>query len=46
MSEESAQAGILRILLTAAAVVIVIAGMKAAAPILVPFLRSGFIAII
>ncbi|HHL45400.1 MAG TPA: AI-2E family transporter [Gammaproteobacteria bacterium] len=46
MSEESAQAGILRILLTAAAVVIVIAGMKAAAPILVPFLLSGFIAII
>lgn len=38
--------GILRILLTAAAVVIVIAGTKAAAPILVPFLLSGFIAII
>ena len=38
--------GILRVLLTAAAVVVVIAGMKAAAPILVPFLLSGFIAII
>ncbi len=46
MTEPGAQGGILRILLTTAAVVIVIAGMKAAAPILVPFLLSGFIAII
>ncbi len=46
MNDQGAQGEILRILLTAAAVVIVIAGTKAAAPILVPFLLSGFIAII
>ncbi len=46
MKEPTTQGGILRILLTAAAVVVVLAGMKAAAPILVPFLLSGFIATI
>ncbi len=46
MGEHDTQDGILRMLLTAAALVIVIAGIKAAAPILVPFLLSGFIAII
>ncbi len=46
MSEQGPQEGIVRTLVAAAAVVIVIAGTKAAAPILVPFLLSGFIAII
>lgn len=45
MSEDSKQSGV-RFLFIAAGFVVVVAGMRAAGPILVPFLLSAFIAII
>ena len=46
MNERKEQGGGRRFVLTAAALVIIIAGIRVAAPILVPFLLSVFIAII
>ncbi|MFQ5487077.1 MAG: AI-2E family transporter [Gammaproteobacteria bacterium] len=46
MSSESPSSVVSRLLITCAAVIVIIAGMRAAAPLLVPFLLALFIAII
>ena len=46
MTKETSTPQGLRILLTLAAIVVVIAGVREARELLVPFLLSGFIAII
>jgi len=46
MTEQTGQTGGARFLLTAASFVIVVAGMRAAETILVPFLIAVFIAVI
>ena len=46
MSESTVQSGVMRFLLATAALIVIIAGMRVAAPILVPFLLALFIAVI
>lgn len=46
LNDNAGRSAAFRYLITAAALVIVVAGMRAAAPILVPFLLSAFLAVI